>query len=128
MLFRLSSWLWNRNLRVPALWVKARAVRGAGTEIHPAARIGKGFALVHSVGIVVGHEVVAGRDLVLYQGVTLGHDGSGIGQPRIGNGVRIGAGAKVLGPIVIGDSARIGANAVVLADVPANATAVGVWK
>lgn len=127
---RASMWLWSHHCAILAHWCKARAIGCAGVEIHPAARIGPGFALVHSVGIVVGKDVVAGRDLVLFHGVTLG-DGqgrSGSGQPVIGDRVRIGAGAKVLGPIRVGDGARIGANAVVLADVPAGATVVGVWK
>lgn len=133
MWIRTSMWLWRQRLRVPALWCKARAVRRAGVEVHPGARIGPGFALVHSVGIVIGKDVigkdvVAGRDLVLHQGVTLGHGGLADGQPRLGDGVRIGAGAQVLGNITVGDGARIGANAVVLTDVAAGRTVVGVWK
>jgi serine O-acetyltransferase len=133
MYFRASQLAWRRQrLRPLALYLKARSVRAAGIEVHPAATIGPGFAFVHGVGIVVGHEVVAGHDLVLYQGVTIGHgarEGSRQdGQPRIGDSVRIGAGAKVLGPIVIGDDVRIGANAVVLADVPSGRTVVGTWK
>jgi serine O-acetyltransferase len=38
----------------------------------------------------------------------------------------VGAGAKVLGAITVGEGARIGAQSVVLADVPPNATAVGI--
>jgi serine O-acetyltransferase len=125
---RTGMWLWQHGLRLPAQWCKARAVRAAGVEVHPGARIGPGFTLVHSSGIVVGKDVVAGRDLVLYHGATLGHDALSDGQPRIGDGVRIGSGAKVLGAITVGDGARIGANAVVLKDVPADATAVGLWK
>ena len=129
ILFRLGQAAYPRRATRPlAHWCKARAIRIAGAELHPAAQIGPGFALVHSVGIVIGHEVVAGRDLVVYQGATIGHGGAGQGQPTIGDGVRIGAGAKVLGPIHIGDGARIGANAVVLADVPSGQTVVGVWK
>ncbi len=128
MWIRTSMWLWQHRLRVPAQWCKARAVRRAGVEVHPGARIGPGFALVHSVGIVIGKDVVAGCDLVLHQGVTLGHGGLADGQPRLGDGVRIGAGAQVLGNISVGDGVRIGANAVVLADVPAGQTVVGVWK
>lgn len=126
--FRASNWCWRHRLRPVALLLKSRTIRSAGAEIHPAADIGPGFALVHSVGIVVGHEVVAGRDLVLYHGVTLGHGGRADGQPKIGNGVRIGAGAMVLGPIVIGDGARIAANAVVLADVASGERIQGIWR
>ena len=126
--FRVSHWCWLHHLRPVALWLKARSVRVAGAEIHPAAVIGPGFAVMHSVGIVVGHEVVAGRDLVLYQGVTLGHGGRASGQPTIGDGVRIGAGAKVLGPVTVGDSARIGANSLVLAGVEAGGRVAGTWR
>lgn len=126
--FRMSAWCWNHRLRPLALWLQSCSIRSGGSEIHPAAVLGPGFAIIHTVGIVVGHEVVAGKDLVLYQGVTLGHTGLGQGQPHIGDGVRIGAGAKVLGPVTIGDGAWIGANAVVLADVPAGATVGGVWR
>ena len=129
VLFRLSQFAWRRTYsRVFAHWLLAHSIRTAGAEIHPAAVIGPGLGLVHSVGIVVGHEVVAGRDLVLHQGTTLGHGGSGGGQPRLGDRVRVGAGAKILGPISIGDDVTIGANAVVLADVPSGATVVGVWN
>ncbi len=127
ILFRASSWCWQRRLRPLALWLQTRAVRAGGAEIHPAARLGPGFAMIHTVGIVVGHEVVAGRNLVLYHGVTLGHTGTGPGQPRIGDDVRVGAGAKVLGPVQVGDRAWIGANAVVLGDVPDGAVVGGVW-
>ena len=102
-------------------------MRTAGAELHPAAQIGPGFALVHSVRIVIGHEVRAGRDLV-YQGVTIGHGGAGEGQPTLGDGVRIGAGAKVLATIRSGDGARVGANAVVLADVPAGRSSQGAGR
>ncbi len=126
--YRASSWCWRHRLRPVALWLEVRSVIRSGSEIHPAARFGGGFAISHTSGIVVGHEVVAGRNLVLCQGVTLGHTGRGPGQPCIGDDVRIGAGAKVLGPVRIGDGAWIGANAVVLADVPAGATVTGVWR
>jgi serine O-acetyltransferase len=126
--FRMSSWCWTHRLRPLALWLQSCSIRTGGSEIHPAAALGPGFAIIHTVGIVVGHEVVAGKNLVLYQGVTLGHTGQGQGQPQIGDDVRVGAGAKVLGPVTIGDGAWIGANAVVLADVPAGATVGGVWR
>jgi serine O-acetyltransferase len=127
--FRLSQWAWRRpSTRPLAYWIQARTIRCSGAEIHPAARIGAGLAIVHSVGIVVGHDVVAGADLVLHQGVTIGHRGSSHeGQPLLGRGVRVGAGAKVLGRIEIGDGAVIGANAVVLGDVPSGRTVTGVW-
>jgi serine O-acetyltransferase len=131
VLFRLSQFAWQRQRTRPlAYWCQSRAIRAAGAEIHPAATIGPGLALAHSVGIVVGHEVVAGASLVLNQGVTIGHRQARIsgGQPTLGDRVRVGAGAKILGPIVIGDDVTIGANSVVLADVPEGTTVVGIWK
>jgi serine O-acetyltransferase len=126
--YRLSAWCWHHRLQPLALWLETCSIRAAGSEIHPAAVLGPGFAIIHTVGIVIGHEVVAGQNLVLYHGVTLGHTGVGQGQPRIGDNVRIGAGAKVLGPVTIGDRAWIGANAVVLGDVPSDVTVGGVWR
>jgi serine O-acetyltransferase len=123
---RMSQHAWQHGHRLLAHWLKARAISVAGVEIHPASRIGPGFAFVHSVGIVIGEQVTAGRNLYMHQGVTIG--GLGNGQPRLGDDVGIGAGAKVLGNIRIGDRARIGANAVVLADVEPDTTVVGTWK
>ena len=126
--YRAASWCWDHRLKPLALWLQSTSIRSAGAEIHPASRIGPGFSIIHSVGIVIGHQVVVGDNLVIYQQVTLGHTGTGDGQPRIGNNVRIGAGAKVLGPVTIGDGAWIGANAVVLGDVPPGVVATGVWR
>jgi serine O-acetyltransferase len=129
VLYRASHLAWAHQIARPlAYWCQSRAIRAAGTEIHPAARIGPGLSLIHSVGIVIGNEVVAGGDLVLHQGVTLGHGRSGSGQPTVGDRVRIGAGATLLGQISIGDDAVIGANAVVLADVPSGSIITGVSK
>ena len=75
--YRAASWCWHHHLRPLALWLEASAVRSSGAEIHPAARLGPGFAILHTVGIVIGHEVVAGSGLAVYQGVTLGHTGNG---------------------------------------------------
>jgi serine O-acetyltransferase len=128
VLHRAAAWCWQHSLRPLALWLQACSIRTAGAEIHPAADIGRGLTIIHSVGIVVGHEVVAGENLVLYQAVTLGHNGKEDGQPRIGNNVRIGAGAVVLGPVTIGDGVWVGANAVVLADVGEGVRVGGVWR
>lgn len=125
---RVSMWLWRHQFRPLAHLAKAHNIKATGAEVHPNAQIGPGLLFVHTVGVVIGHEVVAGHNLVLHQGVTLGHGGGGHGQPRCGDGVRIGAGAVVLGPIVLGDGCHVGANAVVLADVPSFTTASGVWK
>jgi serine O-acetyltransferase len=99
-----------------------------GIEIHPGARIGAGLFIDHGMGVVIGETAIVGDDVLLFHGVTLGgvDDRLGRRHPRLGDGVVVGAGAKILGPLDIGRGARIGAQAVVLADVPANATAVGI--
>jgi serine O-acetyltransferase len=99
-----------------------------GIEIHPGARIGRGFFIDHGMGVVIGETTIIGDDVLVYQGVTLGGTGKERGKrhPTIGNNVVIGAGAKVLGNITIGDNSYIGSNAVVIKDVPPNSTVVGV--
>ncbi len=126
--YRAGSWCWHHGLRPVALFLEAWSIRACGAEVHPAARLGPGFSISHTTGIVIGHAVVAGENLVVFQGVTLGDTGTRPGQPRIGDNVRIGAGAKVLGPVEVGDGVWIGANAVVTRDVPAGAVATGVWR
>jgi serine O-acetyltransferase len=99
-----------------------------GIEIHPAAKIGKGFFIDHGMGVVIGETAEIGDDVTLYQGVTLGGTGFATGKrhPTLGNHVVVGAGAKILGGIKIGDNVKIGANSVVLKSVPANSTVIGV--
>lgn len=99
-----------------------------GIEIHPGARIGKGFFIDHGAGVVIGETTIIGNDVTLYQGVTLGGTGNEKSRkrhPTLGNNVFVGSGAKILGPITVGDGARIGANSVVLQDVPPNSTVTG---
>ena len=106
-----------------------------GIEIHPAARIGKGFFIDHGNGVVIGETAEIGDNVTLYHDVTLGGIAPAVDSasqvnvkrhPTLRDGVIIGSGAQVLGPIVIGENARVGANAVVLKDVPAGATVVGI--
>mgnify|MGYP003287444906 CR=1 FL=1 len=98
-----------------------------GVEIHPAARIGRGFFIDHGAGVVIGETAEVGDDVTMYQGVTLGGTGFARGKrhPTVGNKVMIGAGSKLLGPIEIGDRSKVGANSVVIHDVPPNSTVVG---
>ena len=99
-----------------------------GIEIHPNARIGRGFFIDHGMGVVIGETAEVGENCTIYQGVTLGGTSLSHGKrhPTLGNNVTVGVGAAVLGAITIGDNARIGGGSVVVRDVPANATAVGV--
>jgi serine O-acetyltransferase len=99
-----------------------------GIEIHPAAKIGKGFFIDHGMGVVIGETTEIGDYVTLFQGVTLGGTGKERGKrhPTLGNHVVVGAGAKILGGIRIGDNVKIGANSVVLKSVPPNSTVIGV--
>jgi serine O-acetyltransferase len=125
---RLANWLWTSGERDFALYLQSRSSDVFQTDIHPAARIGKGVFLDHATGLVVGETSVIEDDVSLLQNVTLGGTGKQAGDrhPKVRTGAVIGAGAKILGNIEIGANARVAAGAVVLADVPANATVAGV--
>ena len=125
---RIAHWLyrWHVPLLPRLLSQSVRAM--TGIEIHPAAKIGKGFFIDHGMGVVIGETAVIGDNVTLFQGVTLGGTGKERGKrhPTIGNNVVVGAGAKILGNITVGDNVLIGANAVVLRSVPTDSTVVGV--
>jgi len=126
ILFRMSSTCYRWKLLPLAYFLQAVQGVISGAEIHPAARIGPGFCIVHSQGIVIGDRALIGRNFQCFQGVTVGDSRKDGCQPVIGDRVVATAGCKILGGISIGDDAVIGANAVVLQDVPANSIAVGV--
>jgi serine O-acetyltransferase len=125
---RLSHWLWTSGERDFALYLQSRSSEVFQTDIHPAARFGKGIFLDHATGLVVGQTATVGDDVSLLHGVTLGGSGKVAGDrhPKIGSGVMIGAGAKSLGNIEIGENARIAAGSVVLRAVSPNTTVAGV--
>lgn len=126
--YRLAHWLWQKKRKLAARIISQVARHFTGIEIHPGARIGRGFFIDHGMGVVIGETTEIGDNVTVYQGVTLGGTGKEKGKrhPTIGNHVVVGVGAKVLGSITIGSNVKIGANAVVLRDVPDNSTAVGV--
>src|SRR5437588_47072 len=72
-------------------WLTGRILRGCGAELAAGACIGPGLRLRHTTGLVVGDQVVAGRDLTLHQGVTLRDRVPGEGQPLIRDRVYIAA-------------------------------------
>ena len=117
--YRISHWLWQRNLRLIARIFSNRARRRTGIEIHPGAKIGRRFFIDHGIGVVIGETTVIGDDVMLYHNVTLGarRFATGKRHPTIGNRVTIGAGAKILGPVTIADDVRIPYNRVVLEDI-----------
>lgn len=126
--YRIAHRLYEKGHYFWARWVSQRGVRKTGIEIHPGARIGKGFFIDHGNGVIIGETTVIGDNVTLYQGVTLGGTGKEHGKrhPTIGDNVMISAGAKVLGSFTIGDNSKIGAGSVVLSEVPPCSTVVGV--
>ena len=95
-----------------------------GIEIHPGAKIGKGFFIDHGMGVVIGETAEIGDDVLMYKGVVLG----GVSlekakrHPTIGDGVVIGSNTIVLGPIQVGANAILGVS---LAVAKASASAEG---
>ena len=125
---RMAHWLWNTDHRDLALYLQSRSSDVFQTDIHPAARFGRGIFLDHATGLVVGATAVVDDDVSILQNVTLGGTGKETGDrhPKIRRGVMIGAGAKILGNIEVGECSRIAAGSVVLRPVAPNATVAGV--
>ena len=99
-----------------------------GMEIHPGAKIGRGFFCDHGSGVVIGETVEIGERCVMFHGVTLGGTGKHTGKrhPTVGKNVFLGTHATILGPVTIGDNAKVGAEAVIInRDVPPNCVVVG---
>jgi serine O-acetyltransferase len=125
---RLAHALWRDGRQDLALYLQSRSSEVFQTDIHPAARIGRGIFLDHATGLVVGATAVIENNVSMLHGVTLGGTGKQTGDrhPKIRRGVLIGAGAKVIGNIEIGECARVAAGSVVLQPVPRNTTVAGV--
>jgi serine O-acetyltransferase len=125
---RLAHWLWTRNRKDLAYYLQSRSSAAFQTDIHPAARIGRGIFLDHATGLVVGETAVIEDDVSMLHGVTLGGTGKQDGDrhPKIRRGVMLGVGAKILGNIEVGCCARVAAGSVVLHPVPPQKTVAGV--
>ena len=99
-------------------------------EIKPG-RIGPGLFIQHGIATLISADAI-GANCWINQQVTIGYSND-TDRPTLGDNVRIGAGAKIIGKIRIGDNATVAPNSLVIADVPANATVLGVpaivrWK
>lgn len=125
---RINHLLWKAHVPFFPRFFSQLAKIITGIEIHPAAKIGRGFFIDHGMGVVIGETSEIGENVLLYQGVTLGGTGKEKGKrhPTLGSNIVVGAGAKILGAITIGDNVKIGANSVVLHSVPRNSIVVGV--
>jgi serine O-acetyltransferase len=98
-----------------------------GIDIHPGAKLGRGFFIDHGTGIVIGETTEIGNNVKIYQGVTLGALAPAYGQglrgqkrhPTLEDEVVIYAGATILGgDTVIGKGAVIGGNVFITSSVP----------
>ncbi|XUV83312.1 serine O-acetyltransferase [Enterobacter sp. TMH.L2] len=101
-----------------------------GVEIAANCKIGGGFFIPHSQGIVIGASEI-GINATIYQQVTLGAKNIDIpfnhhNRPVLGDNVVVASGAKVLGGIRIGDNVIIAANAVVMQSCDDNVLLVGI--
>lgn len=101
-----------------------------GIDIHPGAKIGKGFFIDHGTGVVIGETCIIGERVRIYQAVTLGakrfetDDQGGLKKdyarhPIVEDDVVIYAGATILGRIIIGKGSTIGGNVWLTHTVPA---------
>lgn len=128
MHYRVAHRLYLKGHYFLARLISQRGARKTGIEIHPGARIGKGFFIDHGNGVIIGETTIVGDNVTLYQGVTLGGTGKEQGKrhPTIEDNVMISAGAKVLGSFTVGAGSKIGAGSVVLHEVPPGSTVVGV--
>ena len=126
--YRTAHKLYLQKHYFLARWISQRTARKTGIEIHPGARIGKGFFIDHGHGVVIGETTIIGDNVTLFQGVTLGGTGKETGKrhPTLEDNVMVSTGAKILGSITIGANSKIGAGSVVLRPVPPNSTVVGV--
>lgn len=127
--YRMANWLYRHHVPVLPEIIMAHVRRHYACEISPYASIGGGFFIPHTVGIVIGHEVVIGENFEIFQNVTIGSNRKERGgrfMPVIGDNVSIGSGSVVVGAINIGDNVRIGSNSYVDKDVPSNSIVAGI--
>ena len=128
IIHRITHLLWKLKIPFIPRLLSQMSRFLTGIEIHPGAKIGKGFFIDHGIGVVIGETTQIGDNCVLFHNVTLGGTGKHKGKrhPTIGDNVMIGSGAILLGPINVGNNVKIGSNTFILMqDVPDNSTVAG---
>ncbi len=129
------------ELKVPIIprIMAERAHSRTGIDIHPGAKIGKGFFIDHGTGVVIGETCNIGENVTIYHGVTLGafspYDREGNKfkgakrHPDIEDDVIIYSGAVILGgETVIGRNSVIGGNTWITRSVPENSLVFSKFK
>lgn len=127
VIYRISHCIWTLGITIlPRLFCEY-AHGKTGIDIHPGATIGKGFAIDHGTGIVIGETTIIGDGVKIYQGVTLGalnvqKDCASMKRhPTIEDGVILYSGTTILGgETVIGRNSVIGGNVWLTYSVPRN--------
>lgn len=117
---RVAHRLHELNVPIIPRIISEIAHSKTGIDIHPAAQIGRYFAIDHGTGVVIGETCIIGKNVVIYQGVTLGakgfrydENGNIINVPRhpiIEDNVKIYSNSSILGRITIGHDSIIGGN------------------
>ncbi|MBI5198693.1 MAG: serine acetyltransferase [Nitrospirae bacterium] len=123
-LYRSAQFFKRKNMGILAGFLSRFNAILTGALIGRNAKFGKGFVIIHSIGVVINSGVTGGNNILIEHCVTIGAEKKRA--PRLGNNIFIGAGAKIIGEVNIGNNVKIGANAVVVDDVPDNVTVVGV--
>lgn len=127
--YRLAHELYSLQVPLMPRIMTERAHSLTGIDIHPGAKIGKGFFIDHGTGVVIGATTVIGNNCKLYQGVTLGaisfpHDDEGYivrGQkrhPTLEDEVIVYSNASILGDVTIGTRSTIGGSVFLTQSVP----------
>lgn len=128
LFYRLSHWLWGNQHYLMGRFLSHLGRFFTGIEIHPGAKIGRGFFIDHGMGVVIGETAEIGENCTLYHGVTLGGTSWAKEKrhPTLEDNVIVGSGAKILGPFKVGRNSKVGSNSVVVKEVPPSATVVGI--
>lgn len=114
--------------RIISKIIYKKIIRKYGCIIYPNAKVGKGFNIVHPVGIVIG-QCTIGEDFTIYQNCTIGvrreNDESKGLIPVVGNNVRLCSSSLIIGAVNITDNVTIGANSLIIHDIECSGTYVG---
>lgn len=126
LLYRLARWFHTHGMpRVAAVVSYANSVF-TGAQISARATIGKGLAVYHPRGVVVGATSVIGERCTLVHDNLIGQLQGGGDRPVIGNNFFAATGSKIMGRIRIGDDVSVGPNSVVMRSLPAGVTVSGI--
>ena len=71
-LYRRGNWCYRHKIKLIPEVIKKKMLRKYSCELSPYATIGRCLRIHHSVGIVIGHEVIIGDNCEIFQNVTIG--------------------------------------------------------